>query len=237
MACRCRSGWRRRRWSAQATSPRSRDWPAGVHVVPEFLGNRAPFADPHARAVIAGLGMERDIDSLVALYVAGLCGIGYGLRQIVEAQAEHGAPIERIMISGGAGQLDLVRQLLADATGKPVVATESDEPVLLGSAILGAVASGAFADVPSAMAAMSAPKATFVAGGRWDQGAARVAFRRVPAAAARRARDKARGTDRLRATAAAPPADREREAAEGSPSSGPATQRPRSLAGLRPGSP
>ncbi len=32
---------------------------AGLHVVPEFLGNRAPFADPHARAVIAGLDMER----------------------------------------------------------------------------------------------------------------------------------------------------------------------------------
>ena len=36
--------------------------PDGLHVVPEFLGNRAPFADPHARAVIAGLGMERDLD-------------------------------------------------------------------------------------------------------------------------------------------------------------------------------
>lgn len=44
----------------------------GLHVVPEFLGNRAPFADPHARAVIAGLGMERDFHSLVAPYVAGL---------------------------------------------------------------------------------------------------------------------------------------------------------------------
>ena len=76
----------------------------GVHVVPEFLGNRAPFADPHARAVIAGLGMERDLDSLVALYVAGLCGIGYGLRQIIETQARNGAPIERIVISGGAGR-------------------------------------------------------------------------------------------------------------------------------------
>ncbi|SQB29083.1 carbohydrate kinase [Citrobacter koseri] len=54
---------------------------AGIHVVPEFLGNRAPFADPHARAVICGLGMERDQDNLLALYVAGLCGIGYGLRQ------------------------------------------------------------------------------------------------------------------------------------------------------------
>jgi ribulose kinase len=29
---------------------------AGLHVVPEFLGNRAPLADPHAKALIAGLG-------------------------------------------------------------------------------------------------------------------------------------------------------------------------------------
>ena len=132
-----------------------------VHVVPEFLGNRAPFADPHARAVVAGLGLEGDVESLVALYVAGLCGIGYGLRQIVEAQAEHGAPVERVVISGGAGRLDLVRQLLADATGLPVVATAAEEPVLLGAAILGAVAGGTHPDLPSAMAAMSSPQATF----------------------------------------------------------------------------
>ncbi len=30
--------------------------------------------------------MERDSDNLTALYVAGLCGIGYGLRQIIDAQ-------------------------------------------------------------------------------------------------------------------------------------------------------
>jgi D-ribulokinase len=126
----------------------------GLHVVPEFLGNRAPFADPHARAVISGLGMDRDFDSLVALYVAGLCGIGYGLRQIIEVQAKAGATVERVIISGGAGQHDLVRQVLADACGLPVVATVSEEPVLLGSAILGAVASGAFANARSAMTSL-----------------------------------------------------------------------------------
>ncbi|WP_337184986.1 FGGY-family carbohydrate kinase [Shinella sp.] len=133
----------------------------GLHVVPEFLGNRAPFADPHARAAIVGLGMERDIDNLVSLYVAGLCGIGYGLKQIIDAQAAAGAPVEKIVISGGAGQLDLVRQLLADATGKPLLATRSEEPVLLGAAILGSVAGGAFADVRSAMAALSATDRTY----------------------------------------------------------------------------
>lgn len=128
---------------------------AGLHVVPEFLGNRAPFADPHARAVIAGLGMERDVDSLVSLYVAGLCGIGYGLRQIIETQAEAGVTVENIVISGGAGQHDFVRQVLADASGKPVVATKAEEPVLLGAAILGAVAGRQFADVGEAMSRLT----------------------------------------------------------------------------------
>ena len=148
-------------WLAQRAASRSTDLSqsvhlaAGLHVVPEFLGNRAPLADPHARATITGLGMDTGLDSLVALYLAGLCGIGYGLRQIIEAQANAGAPIEQVVISGGAGRLDLVRQLLADATGKPVLATRADEPVLLGAAMLGAVAAGRFANVPSAMAAMS----------------------------------------------------------------------------------
>ncbi len=44
----------------------------GLLVVPDFLGNRSPHADPHARALIAGIGMERDLDHLVALYLAGL---------------------------------------------------------------------------------------------------------------------------------------------------------------------
>ncbi|MES2433273.1 MAG: FGGY-family carbohydrate kinase [Pseudomonadota bacterium] len=146
---------------ASATPSDAVDLAGGVHVVPEFLGNRAPFADPHARALIAGLGMEEDLSSLVQLYVAGLCGIGYGLRQIIDTQATHGAPIKRVMISGGAGQHDLVRQILADSTGVTVVATEAEEPVLLGSAILAAVAAGLQGSIPQAMAAMSRPKQSF----------------------------------------------------------------------------
>ncbi len=133
----------------------------GLHVVPEFLGNRAPFADPHARAVIAGLGMERDEDSLVALYIAGICGIGYGLKEIIDAQAEAGAAVKQIVISGGAGQHDFVRQLLADAAGKPVVAPQAAEPVLLGAALLGALASGAFSDARAAMKALSKADRTY----------------------------------------------------------------------------
>ncbi len=126
-----------------------------LHIIPEFLGNRAPFANPNTRAVIVGLGMEDDIDNLIALYVAGICGIGYGLRQIIQVQSTAGAPVKMIAISGGAGRSPFIRQILADTSGIDVLATVSDEPVLLGSAILGAVASGAFPNLQQGMSSMT----------------------------------------------------------------------------------
>jgi D-ribulokinase len=127
-----------------------------LHVVPDFLGNRAPFANPHARGVIAGLGMERDLQSLVSLYVAGLLGLGYGLRQIVAASRERGAVIDAIALSGGGGQHPVVRQLIADSTGIPVLVSREDDPVLLGSVMLASIAGGAFDNLQAAMANMSA---------------------------------------------------------------------------------
>jgi FGGY-family pentulose kinase len=127
----------------------------GVHIVPEFLGNRAPFSDPNARAIMAGLTMDKSIDSLVTLYVAGICGLAYGLRQIIDAQAVKGLHVKRVVISGGAGQDPLIRQLIADATGKEVVAPSSDEPVMLGTAMLAAVAAEAYINLEQAMQAMS----------------------------------------------------------------------------------
>lgn len=126
-----------------------------LHVVPEFLGNRAPFADPDARGLIAGLGMDDSLDSLVALYLAGVCGLGYGARQIVRSLRDKGVPIDTIVVSGGAGASPLVRQLLADTTGLVVATPTSPEPVLLGSAMLGAVAARRFAGLVEAMSAMS----------------------------------------------------------------------------------
>ncbi|MDB6176288.1 FGGY-family carbohydrate kinase [Paracoccus sp. Z330] len=124
-------------------------------VVPEFLGNRAPFADPDARAVIAGLDLDDSMNGLIALYIAGISGLGYGLRQILEVQRENGVAPELVVISGGAGSHPVIKQLLADSCGLPLADTSCDEPVLLGSAMLGAVAAGAYENVPDAMQAMS----------------------------------------------------------------------------------
>jgi D-ribulokinase len=124
-------------------------------VVPEFLGNRSPFADPQARAVISGLGLDHGIDSLVRLYLAGLCGIGYGLRQLLDRFTDRGITISTLIASGGAAQSDLACQMLADSTGISVGLPVSPEPVLLGSAMLAAIASKVHPDASSAMTAMS----------------------------------------------------------------------------------
>lgn len=124
-------------------------------VVPDFLGNRSPFAEPQARAVISGLGLDRGIDSLAALYLAGLSGIGYGLRQMLERLERKGINISTIVVSGGAAQSPLVCQMLADTTGCTVALPERAEPVLLGSAMLAAVACETAANLTQAMAQMS----------------------------------------------------------------------------------
>src|SRR5882762_6398067 len=113
-----------------------------IHVLPEFLGNRSPFADPYSRAVVAGMDLDADIGSMERLFVAGLCGLAYGLADVVEAFRAHGVDSDLMVMGGGAGRSSLVRQIMADTTGLTVTLPETQEPVLLGAAMLGAVAGG-----------------------------------------------------------------------------------------------
>jgi D-ribulokinase len=126
-----------------------------LHVLPDYLGNRSPYADPDARAAIVGLTIENDIDSLTRLFVAGLCGLAYGLCDVLEALRDQGVTPSMMVMSGGAAHSALVRRIMADTTGLDTALPTSPEPVLLGAAMLGAVAAGAHVDIPAAMATMS----------------------------------------------------------------------------------
>ena len=137
--------------SAGAAAALARD----VHVLPEFLGNRSPCADPDSRAVIAGLDLDADIGAMERLFVAGLCGLAYGLADVIDAFAAHKVQSNVIVMGGGAGRSPLVRQIMADTTGLTVALPQTQEPVLLGAAMLGAVAAGAYGSIREAMASMS----------------------------------------------------------------------------------
>jgi D-ribulokinase len=127
-----------------------------IHVLPEFLGNRSPYADPDSRAIVAGLDLDADIGSMERLFVAGLCGLAYGLADVVEAFRAHGVKSETMVISGGAARSALVRQIMTDTTGLTVALPETRQPVLLGAAMLGAVAGRVYGSIGEAMTSMSA---------------------------------------------------------------------------------
>ena len=124
------------------------------HVLPDFLGNRTPHADANARAALFGLDLRDDYASLLQFYLAGLTGLAHGLAQIIATLEAGGYDFDRLVVSGGAARSALVRQLIADASGKLVSAPETSEPVLLGAAMLGAVAAGRHS-MESAMSGMS----------------------------------------------------------------------------------
>jgi FGGY-family pentulose kinase len=126
------------------------------HVLPYFHGNRSPRANPALRGVIAGLRLDGSADELALTYLATIQGLACGTRHILEAMNQAGYRIETILACGGGTKNPLFIQAHADATGLPVALPREPEAVLLGSAILAAVAAGRYANVPAAMAAMSA---------------------------------------------------------------------------------
>jgi D-ribulokinase len=127
----------------------------GLHILPEFLGNRSPHADPQTRAIIAGLDLASDCASLERLFVSALCGLAYGLADVIDAMRAHDIPCRMMVMSGGASRSTLVRQIMADTTGIAIALPSTKEPVLLGAAMLGAVAAGVFSSLHEAMHKMS----------------------------------------------------------------------------------
>ena len=123
---------------------------ARLHFIVDFAGNRAPFADPSARGILTGQSLSNTLFSLEKTYIAALLGVAYGARHMLSELDAAGVPSAQIVISGGAAKSPLVRQLLADATGLPVAQAATAEPVLLGAAMLGAVAAGAKPDLTQA---------------------------------------------------------------------------------------
>src|SRR5262249_16731217 len=107
-----------------------------LHVLPEFLGNRSPYADPDTRAVIAGLDLDCDVCAMERLFMAGLCGLAYGLADVIDAFRGHGVDSHMIVMGGGAGGSPLVRQIMADTTGLTGRPAPNPEAAFLCAAVL-----------------------------------------------------------------------------------------------------
>ncbi|KAK7388481.1 hypothetical protein VNO78_23297 [Psophocarpus tetragonolobus] len=127
-----------------------------VHVLPDFHGNRSPIADPKAKGVIYGLTLDTSDKQLALLYLATVQGIAYGTRHIVEHCNAHGHKINTLLACGGLSKNHIFIQEHADIIGCPIILPRESESVLLGAAILGAVATRKYHSLSEAMKALNA---------------------------------------------------------------------------------
>ncbi|KAH0450560.1 hypothetical protein IEQ34_021252 [Dendrobium chrysotoxum] len=127
-----------------------------IHVLPDFHGNRSPIGDAKSRGMVCGLTLDRSERQLALLYLATLQGIAYGTRHIVEQCNSHGHKIDTLLACGGLAKNLLYIQEHANIVGFPVILPRENESVLLGSAILGAVAAKKYPTLHDAMSVLNA---------------------------------------------------------------------------------
>ena len=125
-----------------------------LHVLPDFHGNRSPLADPHALGVISGLTLDHSFDSLCRLYYRTAVGIALGVRHILEALNQSGYRIDTLHVTGGHTKNELLMELYANVTGCTVFEPNTEDAVLLGTAMVAAKGAGAFRALPEACVAM-----------------------------------------------------------------------------------
>jgi FGGY-family pentulose kinase len=126
-----------------------------IHVLPYFHGNRSPRADASLRGAMHGLKLDGSVDALALAYLATVQALALGTRHIIEVMSDKGYAIDTLLACGGVAKNDVFLREHADATGCRIVLPAEPEAVLLGSALLGAVASGDFPSVVAGMGAMN----------------------------------------------------------------------------------
>eukprot|EP01104_Vermistella_antarctica_P018474 TRINITY_DN6861_c0_g1_i1.p1 TRINITY_DN6861_c0_g1~~TRINITY_DN6861_c0_g1_i1.p1 ORF type:complete len:595 (+),score=107.94 TRINITY_DN6861_c0_g1_i1:43-1785(+) len=125
------------------------------HVLPYFHGNRAPRADPSLVGVVSGSKLSNTLDDLAILYLSTIQSLAHGTKHIISEMNKGGYAIDTIVMTGGISKNPLFVREHADITGCKVVLSNEKEAMLLGSALLGAVASGRHESVIAAMGALN----------------------------------------------------------------------------------
>ena len=129
----------------------AQDIPAGSEgllFLPYLTGERTPHPDPLARGAFVGLTVRH---SQAHMTRAVLEGVAFGLRDSFELMGKAGlAGVEQVRITGGGARSPLWRQILADVFGVELVTVNAEEGAAYGAALLAAVGSGIWPDVPTA---------------------------------------------------------------------------------------
>ena len=123
----------------------------GVLMLEYFQGNRSPYTDAKARGTITGLTLSHGREHIYHAIQEATC---YGLELNLRTMRAAGYEPRAITACGGALSSPEWLKMHADVTGLEITVTEVQDAPTLGSAMMGALAAGRFADLQEAADAM-----------------------------------------------------------------------------------
>jgi D-ribulokinase len=139
------------------------------HIVPDWLGNRAPLGDGRVRALATGLGTETGERSFLESYYATARALALQTRHIIDHLNAHGRyAIDSVALAGGHLHNPLLIRLYRDAIGAKLIVSDAKEPVLLGTAMVASVAAGLYPDLFTALEAMAPRQMTLEPDRDWQ---------------------------------------------------------------------
>lgn len=130
----------------------------GVYFVPALAGLGAPYWNDAARGLITGLTRGS-----TAAHVARATqeSIAYQIRDVFETmQTEAGAPLQMLLVDGGATRNQALMQFQADILGIPVLRSLVSDVSALGAAYLAGLAVGLWTS-EAEIAALARPQVRF----------------------------------------------------------------------------
>jgi glycerol kinase len=130
----------------------------GVYFVPALAGLGAPYWQDSVRGLISGLTRGSTAAHMAR---ATQESIAYQIRDVFETmQAEAGAPLQVLLVDGGATRNQALMQFQADILGVPVLRSLASDVSALGAAYLAGLAVGLWASEEE-IAALSRPQMRF----------------------------------------------------------------------------
>ena len=124
----------------------------GLVFLPYLAGERSPIWDPYARGVLAGLTLTHGRGHIARAIVEASA---LAIRHVAMPMLAAGVRVTAMRVCGGPARSAFWNAVKADVTGFTVLVPEVLETAVLGSAILGAVGTGRYPDLPSAIGAMT----------------------------------------------------------------------------------
>jgi len=128
----------------------------GLVFLPYLAGERAPVWDPSKRGALRGLNLDTGRPEFARSVLEGICFAIRDITCIMEENAsskEDGVLIKELRVAGSLSGSDLLNQIKADITKKPVIVPAQKEAVLMGLAVIGSCVLGRYASFAEAASA------------------------------------------------------------------------------------